>query len=143
MIDPGTALKSGALELERALAPAGFVFTVVREGQGSGGPFAIGQFHRDDRRLELHFRESLGLVSYQVGDRSLAHGEYVRAVRELRGGGEASYPGFSSDPLAAFVDLRRDLELFGDVFLKGEPTDFMALAKWAAANPPARGVGAS
>ncbi len=142
-MDPQVALRSGAQELARALAPAGFAFAFIKEGEGSGGPFAVGEFRKENRRVEFHFRQSLGLVSYQVGEWTLSHSEYVRAVRELHGGGEAFYPGFSSDPLAGFVDLRQDLERFGDVFLNREDSEFIALAKWAALNPQRRGIEAS
>lgn len=143
VVDPSTALLAGAQELAAVLTPCGFAFALISQGQGSGGPFAVGAFRRDSRQLELHFRSSLGLVSYQVGEWKLSHPDYVRAVRELHGGGRASYPGFTSGPIAAFIDLRKDLEEFGEVFLTGEDRGFMDLTEWVSTHPLPRGVNAS
>src|SRR5208283_2251673 len=52
---------------------------------------------RVDRSLELHFRHSLGLVTYRVGRISLAHEDYMWAVVGQRSA--THYPGFSTDPL--------------------------------------------
>jgi len=143
MANPSTALLAGAEELGAVLIPSGFAFALLTEGEGSGGSFAVASYQRGNRTLELHFRFSLGLVSYQVGEWALPHRDYVRAVRALHGGGEASYPGFASEPSGAFVGLRKDLEQFGEVFLKGEDRDFMSLHTWASTHPLPRGVNAS
>jgi hypothetical protein len=59
---PREILLRGKEELDPLLTPQGFYFEFRSEGPSSGGPFAWGEFVRGDRRLELHFRDSLGLV---------------------------------------------------------------------------------
>jgi len=114
--NPEQALLTGARILETVLAPNGFQFPIGGEGLGSGGRFAWGEFVRDDRNLELHFRQSLGLVRYHVGDHSAGHESYMR---ELGVSEQCKYPGFSSDPMNAFLSLARDLA-FADDFLTGD-----------------------
>lgn len=72
-------------------------------------------FFGGDRRLELHFRFSLGLVSYRIGEQSASHEAYMR---ELGVWAQCNYPGFSQDPLAGFEHLAHDLE-FAEDFLAG------------------------
>ena len=115
MFSPKEALLDGAKILDAVLLPKGFRFQFREEGKGSGGNFACGEFVREDRRLELHFRQSLGLVRYHVGDQSAFHESYMR---ELGGWDQCRYPGFSEDPAAAFHDLAHDLGLADD-FLSG------------------------
>ena len=101
-MSPRDALTKGALQLEPTLKPHRFAFMFREEGQGSGGHFAVGDFIRGDRRLELHFRQSLGLVTYHVGGARVSHSRYMEelGVRE-----RAAYPGFSEEPLDGFRDL--------------------------------------
>lgn len=101
------ALQQGADILAPVLTPHGFHFRIVSSGTGSGGAFAHGEFVRGDRRLELHFRYSLGLVTYHVGALSPAHGDYVRALLGRSSAGH--YPGTPAEPLAGFELLREDL----------------------------------
>ena len=115
MLSPKEVLLDGAKILDAVLLPKGFRFQSRKEGKGSGGNFACGEFVREDRRLELHFRQSLGLVRYHVGDQSAFHESYMR---ELGGWDQCRYPGFSEDPAAAFHDLAHDLGLADD-FLSG------------------------
>ena len=115
VFSPKEALLDGAKILDAVLLPKGFRFQFRKEGKGSGGNFAWGEFVREDRRLELHFRQSLGLVRYHVGDQSAFHESYMR---ELGGWDQCRYPGFSEDPAAAFHDLAHDLGLADD-FLSG------------------------
>jgi hypothetical protein len=115
VFSPKEALLDGAKILDAVLLPKGFRFQFREEGKGSGGNFACGEFVREDRRLELHFRQSLGLVRYHVGDQSAFHESYMR---ELGGWDQCRYPGFSEDPAAAFHDLAHDLGLADD-FLSG------------------------
>jgi hypothetical protein len=115
VFSPKEALLDGAKILDAVLLPKGFRFQFRKEGKGSGGNFACGEFVREDRRLELHFRQSLGLVRYHVGDQSAFHESYMR---ELGGWDQCRYPGFSEDPAAAFHDLAHDLGLADD-FLSG------------------------
>jgi hypothetical protein len=110
-IDPKTTLTIGAQIIERVLGPCGFQFQFQSEGRSSGGSFAWGRFVRDDRVIELHFRHSLGLVTYSITGRSASHESYMR---ELGFRQNCRYPGFSQDPLAAFEDLAHDLQFAND-----------------------------
>jgi len=94
----------------------GFHWETGHSGKASGGLFASGQYVKDDRRLELHFRRSLGLVTYHIGRVSLSHDAYMRHVARYA---RARYPGFSSDPLDGFIHLAHDLRNFGADFLSG------------------------
>src|SRR5258705_2299753 len=96
----------------------GFRFEVREEGVGSGGHFAWGEFVRDDRRLELHFRWSLGLVTYHVGIHALSHEAYLRALGVPLG--KNQYPGFSDNPLDGFRHLTHDLRTFVPEFVLGD-----------------------
>ena len=134
-------LERGAAELAEVLGPAGFEFIHTEDGAASGGPTAIGEFFRGDRRLELRFRSSLTLVRYHFGEESLSHEDLVRGVRALEGiSAEGEYPGFSQDPMAAFGRLRRDLDRFGAVFLRGGAKAFRALNKWVNKHPKKGGI---
>jgi len=79
-IRPKEGLLEGVQILHPALAPYGFAFRFGSEGKGSGGHFAWGEFFREERRLELHIRRSLGLVRYHVGDQSASHEAYLREL---------------------------------------------------------------
>ncbi|MGA2222638.1 MAG: hypothetical protein ABSH21_12850 [Verrucomicrobiia bacterium] len=95
---------------------------MVSSGSSSGGAFAHGEFVRGDRKLELHFRWSLGLVTYHIGAQKLAHEDYMRA---LLGRSSAShYPGFSDDALATFEALRQDLVEHCSDFVSGTGEQF-------------------
>ncbi|HJX16012.1 MAG TPA: hypothetical protein VJ386_09780 [Candidatus Deferrimicrobiaceae bacterium] len=114
---------------------------MVHEGRSSGGESASGEYRRGNRRLELHFRWSLGLVTYHVGDISLSHEEYIRAVHGVvKIQGKNAYPGFSQDPLDGFRHLREDLERFGDVVVKGSDDEFRSLKAWVDAHPKGKGM---
>jgi len=78
----------------------------------------------------VHFRYSLGLVTYHVGNVSLSHEDYMWSVIGERGA--SHYPGFSKNPLDGFRDLRRDLEEHGAAFLAGTDADFLKCAQDAA-----------
>ena len=138
---PTEILERGAAELAKVLEPAGFLFIAGGEEAGRGGPSASGDFLRDDRRLELHVRASLGLVRYHFGDHVISHEDLVRGVRATeRTAGPQEYPGFGDDPLAGFQHLRADLERFGAVFLSGGAKAFRALKKWLDKNPRKSGL---
>ena len=62
---PSQQLKAGADILLKFLGPIGFAFVFRDAAVGSGGAFAWGEFIRKDRRLEVHFRHSLGEVQYR------------------------------------------------------------------------------
>ncbi len=128
-------------ELAEVLGPAGFEFVQTEDGDGSGGPFASGEFLRGDRRLELHVRSSLGLVRYHFGEESLSHEDLVRGVRALEAiSTEGQYPGFSNDPMAGFRHLRNDIDRFGAIFLRGGAKAFRALKKWVSKHPKKSGI---
>jgi hypothetical protein len=110
-------LQRGADILAPALVPHGFQFNIVSSGSGSGGAFAHGEFTHGDRRLELHFRFSLGLVTYHIGSLSLAHDDYLRALLGRSRAGH--YPGTSEEPLAGFEALRQDLVEHCSDFVSG------------------------
>jgi hypothetical protein len=112
---PKKALTDGARILETLLRRKGFKFRFRRAGTGSGGNYAWGEFVRADRRLELHFRWSLGLVRYHVGAQNASHESYMR---ELGVWDQCRYPGFSNDPMKGFEELLRDVG-FADDFLDG------------------------
>jgi hypothetical protein len=115
---PKDALLDGVRILEPLLLTNGFQFRFGGAGSGSGGDFAWGEFVRDDRRLELHFRRSLGLVRYHVGQQSSSHESYMR---ELGIWDQCRYPGFADDPMNAFNELTHDLD-YADDFLVGPGT---------------------
>lgn len=134
-------LERGVAELAGVLEPAGFEFIQTDEGADSAGPFASGEFLREDRRLELRVRSSLSTVRYHFGDESLSHEDLVRGVRALEGiSAEAEYPGFSDDPMAGFRHFRHDLDRFGAIFLRGGAKAFRALKKWVNKHPKKSGV---
>jgi hypothetical protein len=140
-MNPVELLWNGARELEPVLRPHGFEFVQTAAGPSSGGPFASGEYRREDRRLELHVRHSLGLVAYHVGLNRLDHEDLTRAMRARGGVSEpAEYPGFSDDPLDGFRHLAKDLLRLGQVFIRGTPDEFAALVDWVAQNPRATGL---
>ncbi len=115
MIRPTDSLIEGSKVIQQLIGPLGFQFQYQDQGQGSGGAFAWGEFVRDDRRLEIHFRHTLGLVSYHIGDESASHKAYMS---ELGVWEQCLYPGFSEDPITTFHELAHDLGYAGD-FLSG------------------------
>jgi hypothetical protein len=139
---PREILDRGVAELAEVLGPAGFTAATAEDDDGSGGWFAIVEFRKGERRLELHFRRSLILVRYHFGDgESLSHEDLVRGVRATdRIAAEAQYPGFSDDPATAFHRLRADLERFGDIFLNRGAKAFRALKKWLDKHPRKSGL---
>jgi hypothetical protein len=117
------ALTAGVQLLTPLMESHGFTFVPLASGKSSGGWSASGEFRRqrgdDLRRLELHFRHSLGLVTYHLGATSLSHSDYMRALKAKN-----QYPGFSDDPLDGFRHLLRDLERYAGDFLDGPGDQF-------------------
>ena len=132
MTDRRTLFNEGIKLLTPFMKTSGFSFHFDGSGSSSGGQFARGRFTRNDRTLELHFRVSLGLVTYRIGTASLGHEHYMRL---LGAGGRNRYPGFSDDPLQAFRDLEHDLRNFCTDFLTGSGEEFQMLAKEFESNP--------
>jgi hypothetical protein len=122
-------LKAGVELLNEKMLSCGFVYTPTSAGKGSGGAFAAGEFRRDDHKLELHYRYSLGLVSYQVGPLMLSHEDYMWAVIGTRW--QSHYPGFSKEPLDDFRNLLADLKEYCGDFLTGSEVGFSSLVEKA------------
>jgi hypothetical protein len=117
LIDPTAMLRAGCKILDPVMKRHGFTFVEGQAGQGSGGYFATGNYVRDNRQLELHFRHSLGLVAYHLGSEKASHESYMQELLGSAGGN--LYPGFSDDPLDGFRHLAHDLDLFASDFLSG------------------------
>ena len=130
--DKAVTLAAGAAIVGQVVGPAGFVFEPGTRAEGSGGPFAAGRFVRTDQYVELHFRHSLGLVSYGWGGAVVSHEDYLRGV-----GVKGAYPGFSGDPLDGFRHLTEDLAGPLAGFVAGDRLSFDA-ALAAAAVPHSR-----
>jgi hypothetical protein len=121
-LQPAKILREGRAALDPVLSAHGFSFKEGPTGRGSGGPFASGIYMNGNRSLEIHFRFSLGLVTYHFGTTSMDHESYMRALLGKTGGNR--YPGFSDDPLSAFANLAYDLKRFGTAFLNGDAEEF-------------------
>ena len=114
-------LFDGSEILKPLMIKNGFQFSVDGKGQSSGGNFAFGSWTKNDRKLEYHFRHSLGLVEYSLGAKSIAHEFFLWALTgEKR---KAKYPGSSEDPLDGFRRLFNDLIQFCVAFLSGSDTE--------------------
>jgi hypothetical protein len=125
-LDPARILAEGAKILAEVFISRGFTYSNLGVVTGSGGRSARGEFHKSSRRLELHFRYSLGLVTYHLQtdrDNSISHEDYMWSVIGTRFASE--YPGFSDDPLDAFRALNRDIEQHGGDFVEGSEADFL------------------
>lgn len=131
---PNAILLEGAELLMPLFSEHGFIFAPLGAGMSSGGRFACAAFRRGKRSLQLHFRDSLGMVTYHLGPDSISHEEYMCSV--LGKPGLSRYPGFSSDPVAGFRDLRDDLRDHCSEFLEGTDELFRlriedARSRWA------------
>jgi hypothetical protein len=131
---PKKLLLAGVEILDATLRPHGFLFSFNHHGKGSGGWFASGSYQKDDRRLELHFRQALGMVTYSLGSDRLDHETYMRMLGVY---GRNQYPDFPQEPLNSFRCLASDLESFCDDFIAGDAAQFRALARQHALNPKA------
>lgn len=123
--EPKQQLLAGVGILEQVLAPSGFVFAFEADGQGSGGRFASGCYRRGERKLELHFRYSLGLVRYHIGALSLDHESYMRFAGVY---GQNQYPDFPQAPLDSFVHLANDIGKYCSDFINGDGSQFLSWA---------------
>ena len=120
--DQKKILEQGAEILAQVLAPHDFKYYLVTSGKAHGGAFAQGEFVRSNRKLELHFRYSLGIVNYHIGKQVLSHVSYMRGL--LRRNGLSHYPPFSEGPLAGFEALRHDLTEYCSDFIDGNGEQF-------------------
>jgi hypothetical protein len=123
---PKYRLLAGAEILDPVLQPHGFVFKLECHDKGSGGPFASGAYCKGDRRLELHFRFSLGMVSYHFGEDSLEHETYMRLLGVY---GRNQYPDFPTEPLESFRHLAADIKEYCENFTSGDGEQFRSLAR--------------
>jgi hypothetical protein len=124
--DPAKLLAAGAEILSKVLRSHGFKYRRGRTAKGSGGTAAVGEFLKGNRRLELHFRYSLGLVTYHLEatqQGSITHEDYMWSV--IGQPFASQYPGFSDDPLEGFRGLSSDLEQYGQDFLDGSDSEFL------------------
>jgi hypothetical protein len=126
-MDADRHLAAGVELLSPLMHRSGFSFVSLTSGKSSGGWSASAEFRREQggelRRLELHFRHSLGLVTYHLGELALAHTDYMRALAARN-----EYPGFSDDPLDGFRHLLHDLEHYAGDFLAGPGDEFRRCA---------------
>ena len=122
-------LREGCKILDPVLNSHSFRFHFEGSGPSSGGLFARGVYTNGDRKLELHFRHSLGLVRYHFGTLSIAHDSYMYAVLGPQGGNR--YPGFPESPRLAFENLKCDLENYSSAFLVGDQKEFVRCAEIA------------
>ncbi len=106
-LKPEQLLIKGAEILSTYLSSLNFNFNLIETGKGSGGHFAHGQFINEDKTIDLHFRWSLGLVSYKINNLILSHEDYIDLVGQH---GQNKYPNFSDNPLDAFHCLLFDLK---------------------------------
>lgn len=110
---PEQHLMEGVKILSPYLEPLGFRFELLGTGKSSGGALAYGHFVKSGglfdqvRKIEFHFRYSLGLVSYAVGKQALSHQDYVDLLGQH---GQNKYPNFSDDPQESFHCLLWDLQ---------------------------------
>ena len=129
---PQDILVAGAKILAPVLEPHGFIFKLETHGKSSGGWFASGSFSRSDRQLELHFRYSLGLVTYHLDQVLLDHEIYMRLLGVY---GVNQYPDFPQEPLESFHHLAKDIQDYCQDFICGDGQEFQAFAKQFSSNP--------
>ncbi|HEY2602052.1 MAG TPA: hypothetical protein VGI67_10880 [Thermoleophilaceae bacterium] len=120
-------LRQGVEILDDVMGPARFRFEPVHDGA-----YACCRYRRADRTLELHFSDSLRLVSQRIGDVVVMHDDFMRA---LVGPGGGRYPGSSTDPLDDFHGLSADLRSHCAEFLRGNPHKWRAVAERALRDP--------
>jgi hypothetical protein len=119
---PREFIENGRVILDSVLLPHGFAFKEIESGKSSGGEYASGRYEKADRNLEIHFRHTLGLVTYHIGALAISHEAYMRSLLGTKAGNK--YPGFSNDPLEAFSNLAFDLNSFCLDFLMGSGKEF-------------------
>ena len=110
-------LRDGSEILKPVMNKHGFSFSIDGAGSSSGGNSAFGSWKKKDRKLEYHFRSSLGLVKYSLSTKTIEHEFFLWAISGEQH--KAKYPGSSKDPIDGFHRLRDDLNQFCAVFLTG------------------------
>jgi hypothetical protein len=120
-------LRLGVEILDAVMRPAKFQFEQVHDGD-----YVCGRYRRADRTLELHFSDSLRLVSQRIGDVVVMHDDFMRALVGPAGG---RYPSSSVEPLDGFRGLRTDLREHCDDFLRGNAKKWREVAERALRDP--------
>ena len=120
-LTPQQSLLEGVKILSTYLEPLGFQFKLNGTGNSSGGHFAHGNFYCGDREIMMHYRWSLGLVSYKVGNLVLGHEDYIDLIDKH---GQNKYPNFSNESTDAFNCLRFDLENLLNDFTENNAIQF-------------------
>ncbi len=105
------------------LSRAGSASSLLAQAKVAGGISPLARYANGERRIELHFRFSLGLVTYHFGSVSIGHEAYLGAI--LGAGGGNKFPGFSDEPLDGFRGLAYDLETYAKAFLAGDMAEFV------------------
>jgi hypothetical protein len=141
--NPKKLLEEGAKLLAPVLAGHGFVFRHISSGIGSGGDYAEGRMEALPRAIELHFRNTLGLVRFHYGSSSVAHAHYMTYLGVAD---RCEYPGYSEDRMYGFRHLAHDIQAFGADFF-GSAENLIAASKIEAEEEAAKAqqwqVGAS
>src|SRR5438128_1039597 len=123
---PAEILQQGSTILDKVLQRHGFRREEIVSGKGSGGHFATTMYANGDRKLEIHFRFSLGLVTYHMGSVSVSHESFTTAVLGTKGGNK--YRDFSDARADSFWRLAYDLEAFAQSFLARDTVEFSKYA---------------
>ncbi|MGE5398274.1 MAG: hypothetical protein ACM3MK_12190, partial [Chitinophagales bacterium] len=126
LMTPEQSLLEGLSILDPYMKQKGFDRASVLTGEGSGGNFAYSSYFKEGWILELHFRYSLGLVTYRFNETRLDHVNYMKLLGVY---GQNKYPGFSTDSKSSFERLLFDLDNFCSDFLTGSGEDFKRLAQ--------------
>jgi len=131
-------LQRGLDLLDPVMRAHNFSYAEGPSGRSSGGYFASGAYSRDDRKLEIHYRYGVGLITYHVGASSLRHEVFMRALLGPEGGNR--FPGFSVEPMDAFRDLQYDLQTYTGDFLSGSGEMFRTCVESARAARKLSGI---
>jgi hypothetical protein len=131
---PQKVLLAGVEILDGVLRPHGFAFALEHHAKGSGGWFASGVYKKRDRRIELHFRQTLGMVTYSIESDQLDHETYMRLLGVY---GRNQYPDVPQEPLDSFRRLASDIESYCVDFVAGDGAQFRMLARQHALHPKA------
>jgi len=110
-------IKEGSEILKSILESNGFAFSIDSEGSGSGGQFASASWSKGTRKLEYHFRYSLGLVTYHFENKCIEHEFLIWAFSGRKK--VSNYPGYPKSELDGFENLNKDLNEYCSVFLSG------------------------
>jgi hypothetical protein len=128
--DPVDVLAEGSSLLAPILTPLGYLPAETSQGNGSGGPMAMGRWIAGERSIETHVRYALGIVTYQWGSLKFSHQDYLRVL-----GVKGAYPGFSDDAIDGFRYLAADLAGPVRPMLTCDRDEFASIVEAAAGLP--------